>query len=65
MTVGISGTGGGFEKFCRGETDINNASRPIRPIEMQTCERNGIGFIELPVAYDGLTVVVNPENTCG
>jgi phosphate transport system substrate-binding protein len=63
VTVGISGTGGGFEKLCRGETDINDASRPIRPTEMETCERNGVTFIELPVAYDGLAVVVNPKNT--
>jgi phosphate transport system substrate-binding protein len=63
VTVGISGTGGGFEKLCRGETDINDASRPIRPTEIETCERNGVTFIELPVAYDGLAVVVNPKNT--
>lgn len=63
VIVGISGTGGGFEKFCRGEIDINNASRPIRPSELETCQRNGVAFIELPVAFDGLAVVVNPKNT--
>ena len=63
ITVGISGTGGGFEKFCRGETDIQNASRPIKPEEAALCAENGIEYIELPVAFDGLTVVVNPENT--
>ena len=63
VTVGVSGTGGGFQKFCRGETDISDASRPIRPTEMETCKKAGIEFIELPVAYDGLAVVVNPKNT--
>jgi phosphate transport system substrate-binding protein len=63
VTVGISGTGGGFQKFCRGETDISNASRPIRPTEIDACQKAGIEFIELPVAYDGLAVVVNPKNT--
>lgn len=62
VTVGISGTGGGFRKFCAGETDIQNASRPIRRAEMATCKNNGIGYIELPVAYDALTVVVNPSS---
>jgi phosphate binding protein len=62
VTVGVSGTGGGFERFCNGETDIQNASRPIKPEEAEVCEANGIEFIELPVAFDGLTVVVNPEN---
>lgn len=62
VTVGISGTGGGFKKFCRGETDISNASRPIKESEMETCKKNGIEFIEIPVAYDALTVVVNPQN---
>ncbi|RLJ70956.1 phosphate ABC transporter substrate-binding protein (PhoT family) [Hydrogenivirga caldilitoris] len=62
VTVGISGTGGGFKKFCRGETDISNASRPILKKEMEKCKENGIEYIELPVAYDGLAVVVNPEN---
>ncbi|MFN7064715.1 MAG: PstS family phosphate ABC transporter substrate-binding protein [Aquificaceae bacterium] len=62
VTVGISGTGGGFKKFCRGETDISNASRPILAKEMEECKKNGIEYIELPVTYDGLTVVVNPRN---
>jgi len=62
VTVGISGTGGGFQKFCRGETDISDASRPIRPAEIETCQKAGIEYIELPVAYDGLAVVVNPKN---
>jgi phosphate transport system substrate-binding protein len=63
VTVGVSGTGGGFKKFCRGETDISNASRPISKSEMQDCATQGIKYMELPVAYDALTVVVNPQNT--
>jgi len=62
VTVGISGTGGGFQKFCNGETDISNASRPIKAIEVDRCARAGVKFIELPIAIDGLTVVVNSEN---
>ena len=62
-TVGISGTGGGFQKFCRGETDINDASRPITKTELEACKKAGIDFIELPIAYDGLAVVVNPKNS--
>jgi len=62
VTVGISGTGGGFKKFCRGETDISDASRPILKKEMEACAAAGIKYIELPVAYDALTVVVNPQN---
>lgn len=62
VTVGISGTGGGFKKFCRGETDISDASRPIKPSEVELCRKNGIEYIELPVAYDGLAVMVNPKN---
>ena len=62
ITVGVSGTGGGFKKFCAGETDISNASRPIKQEEIELCEQNGIEYVEVPVAYDGLTVVVNPEN---
>ncbi|MBD2185749.1 PstS family phosphate ABC transporter substrate-binding protein [Planktothrix sp. FACHB-1355] len=62
VTVGISGTGGGFKKFCRGETDVSNASRPILAEELQACRAAGVQFIELPVAYDALTVVVNPQN---
>jgi phosphate transport system substrate-binding protein len=63
VTVGISGTGGGFKKFCRGETDISNASRPILKAEMADCQKAGIEYIELPVAFDALTVVVNPKNS--
>lgn len=63
VTVGISGTGGGFKKFCRGETDISEASRPILAKEMEACKAAGIDYIELPVAYDALTVVINPKNT--
>jgi phosphate transport system substrate-binding protein len=62
VTVGISGTGGGFKKFCRGETDVQNASRPILEKEMAACKAAGIEFIELPIAFDALTVVVNPKN---
>lgn len=62
VTVGISGTGGGFKKFCRGETDISDASRPILKQEMETCKKANIQYIELPVAYDALTVMVNPKN---
>jgi phosphate transport system substrate-binding protein len=62
VTVGISGTGGGFKKFCRGETDISNASRPILKSEMDDCAKNGVQYMEMPVAYDALTVVVNPKN---
>lgn len=63
VTVGISGTGGGFKKFCRGETDISDASRPILKKEMEACAAAGIKYIELPVAFDALTVVVHPKNT--
>ncbi|MGB9628007.1 MAG: PstS family phosphate ABC transporter substrate-binding protein [Thermodesulfobacteriota bacterium] len=63
VTVGISGTGGGFKKFCRGDTDISNASRPIVKKEMDACKEAGIEYIELPVAYDGIAVMVNPKNT--
>lgn len=62
VTVGISGTGGGFKKFCRGEIDIADASRPIAKKEMDACKEAGIEYIELPVAYDALTVVINPKN---
>ena len=62
VTVGISGTGGGFKKFCRGETDVQNASRPITANEMKDCKAAGIQYIELPVAFDALTVVVNKDN---
>jgi len=63
VTVGISGTGGGFKKFCRGETDISNASRPITKKEMEECAKAGIRYYEMPVAFDALTVIVNPANT--
>ena len=62
VTVGISGTGGGFQKFCRGEIDIADASRPISATEVAACEKAGITFIELPVAYDGIAIAVNPKN---
>ena len=62
VTVGISGTGGGFKKFCAGETDISDASRPIKESEVKLCGDKGIEYIELPVAYDGLAVMVNPKN---
>ena len=62
VTVGISGTGGGFKKFCRGETDISNASRPILAKEMDACKETGVQYVELPIAYDALTVVINPQN---
>jgi phosphate transport system substrate-binding protein len=63
VTVGISGTGGGFERFCNGETDISDASRPIKEDEeAPICKRNGVEYTELEVAVDALTVVVNPEN---
>ncbi len=63
VTVGISGTGGGFKKFCRGETDIVNASRPITYLEMEACKATGVQYIEMPIAFDALTVVVNKNNT--
>jgi phosphate transport system substrate-binding protein len=62
VTVGVSGTGGGFKKFCRGETDMANASRPISAEEMETCRKAGIKYMELPIAFDALTVVINPNN---
>ena len=62
-TVGISGTGGGFKRFCAGEIDISNASRPISKTETDSAKTNKIEFIELPIAFDGLTIVVNPANT--
>jgi phosphate transport system substrate-binding protein len=62
VTVGLSGTGGGFKKFCAGETDISNASRPIKPSEVELCKQNNIEYVELPIAFDGLSVVVNPQN---
>src|SRR5688572_24039631 len=62
VTVGISGTGGGFQKFCNGETDISDASRAISAREMEQCKTNNIQFVEVPVAFDGLSVVVSPRN---
>ena len=62
VTVGVSGTGGGFKKFCKDETDINDASRPIKDKEVKLCEPNDIDYIEIPVAFDGLSVVVNKDN---
>jgi len=63
ISVGIAGTGGGFKKFCNGETDIQDASRPITTSEVTACAEKKIEYIELPVAYDGLAVVVSPKNT--
>ena len=62
LVIGISGTGGGFKKFWAGETDITNAARPIKEIEVEKCAENGMEYIELPVAIDGITVAVNPDN---
>ncbi|PIE50314.1 MAG: protein sphX [Flavobacteriales bacterium] len=62
VTIGVSGTGGGFKKFSRGETNISNASRPIKQKEMDACKENNINYVELEVAYDGLAVLINPEN---
>ena len=62
IEVDFSGTGGGFKKFCAGQTDINNASRPISTAEMTTCKEAGVAYIELPIAFDAVTVVVNPSN---
>jgi phosphate transport system substrate-binding protein len=61
VTVGQSGTGGGFQKFCRGETDISDASRPVRPTELAACKTAGIAFFEIPIAYDGIAIVVHPK----
>ena len=61
VTVGISGTGGGFKKFCRGETDVQDASRPISQEEMESCRKTGVQYYELPVAYDALTIVASPQ----
>jgi len=62
VTVNISGTGGGFRKFCTGEIEINNASRPILTKEMEVCKRSGVRYIELPIAFDALTLVIHPQN---
>ena len=61
VTVGISGTGGGFQKFCRAETDISDASRPISATEIAACGKIGVEYVELPVAYDGIAIAVNPK----
>jgi phosphate transport system substrate-binding protein len=63
ITVGRSGTGGGFQKFCAGETEISDASRPIKPTEVELCSQKQIEYVELPIAYDGLAIVVNTKNT--
>ena len=63
VTVGTSGTGGGFEKFCRGETDVNDASRPIKDVEIEACTAEAIEYQEMIIAIDALTIVVNKENT--
>ena len=62
VTIGISGTGGGFKKFGRGETDISDASRPIKQKEIEICQESNISYVDLEVAYDGLAVIINPEN---
>lgn len=62
ITVGISGTGGGFKKFCSGEIDVSDASRPIKPTEVEQCAKNNVAYIELPIAFDALSVVVNKKN---
>jgi phosphate transport system substrate-binding protein len=62
VTVGTSGTGGGFKKFCRGEIDISDASRPITADEMKAAKENGVEYIELPICFDALTVAVHPDN---
>lgn len=63
IPLGVSGTGGGFKKFCAGETAISNASRPINKNELETCRTNNITFVEVPIAFDGISVVVHPQNT--
>ena len=62
VTVGISGTGGGFKKFCRGQSDLATASRPIHGTEIEDCARLGVQFIELPIAFDAVTVLIHPDN---
>lgn len=63
VTIGVSGTGGGFKKFCKNEAVITGASRPIKPSEVELCSANQVEYIELPVAYDGISVVIHPDNT--
>lgn len=62
--VALSGTGGGFKKFCNAEIDITGASRPIKEVELERCAKNQVDFIEIPIAFDGIAVVVHPENDC-
>lgn len=62
VEVKVSGTTGGFEKFCAGKTDISNASRPILLAEMETCKKNGVRYMEFPIAFDALTIAINPQN---
>lgn len=62
VTIGVSGTGGGFQKFCNKETVLTGASRPVKPSEIEKCKENGVEFVEVPVAYDGITVIVHPDN---
>ncbi|GAA5505367.1 PstS family phosphate ABC transporter substrate-binding protein [Novipirellula caenicola] len=62
VTVAISGTGGGFDRFTNGEIDISDASRPIKDSEFKVCKEKGVSFVELPIAYDGLSIVINKEN---
>ena len=62
VTIGVSGTGGGFKKFCNGETVLSGASRPIKPSEVEACKQHSIEYVEVPVAYDGISVVVNRAN---
>lgn len=62
VTIGVSGTGGGFNKFARGETDISDASRPIKESEIKLCKENNIEYVGFEVAYDGMAVIINPEN---
>jgi phosphate transport system substrate-binding protein len=63
VTVGVSGTGGGFKRFCVGETAVSDASRPIKESERELCAQNGVEYLELPVAYDGISLVVHRDNT--
>lgn len=63
VTVGISGTGGGFKKFCRSEIDVTNASRPIKSTEIALCGKNGVEYLELPIAFDGIAIIVNKSNS--
>jgi phosphate transport system substrate-binding protein len=62
ISIGVSGTGGGFKRFCSGETAITGASRPLKPVEKTACQQTGVEYIELPIAFDGISVVVHPSN---